>query len=1817
MNMYRVMSFLLLLGAAFGARADFAAPDFAYPKTVIGDADRVLNTTTSPGQGLTRFKAVMEIVTAKGALAQDSLYVMPSFISSVASREPDGDARGLMLLYEARTLSRIYGASRWRYNRVDAPLEPLPSNPDEWSGKQFEVRIKTLADSAIKVMRPYMTMPLGNYKEVVSVSGDSKTFYPLMRDFVYSQVCSMIDVKERPEYVKTVLGMTTKGTPEWAFWTCESLDDDGLVKAYNEYPNGVAGGYILWRIAEKHDRSKECVAMLRKYLADNRVNLMTGSLKSRLEILTRPSVNLTLPDITAPGAEIAAECEYSYTDEVTVRVYRDNAPASQKYPHSKTLVGTFKRKADKTVEKGKITIPIKIDKAGNYMVTVACPGVKESNGGHASVIVTPWMPVAVSQGKENVVLAASSLDGAPSQGVKVELLSPRNSAWATAGSTGADGFVAFATPKKFAGLYGPRPIRMSARAGSVYYGYRAGAGTYPEHTDKDKWTAGNVMVSRPVYHPGDTVGWSVVAVEKSYEPSKTELLKNTAVRAVLMDANYNPVDTLDVTTDAYGRANGVFAIPTDRLAGRFRITVAREKNQFASASVMVSDFKAPVFELRDVAVNRDGGSYVLTGRAVRYSGVGLADAEVSAELNHQWQFARYYQPATTEFPKLAGRTDAEGSFRIAVPLTAMEEGCYICNVTVTSLSADIATASASFRIGKPFMIIGREDELSINVDSPVKLDVYAVDAAMKRSKVDAKWELCVTDSTSATVASGKCSIDSLGLKVDWRDVPAGVYNLRVVPLDSLMFKPANIGKMTLYSIVRNDVPVEVALLVPETTFATAGNEVEVNVGLGAERHIYSVAFDSDGKPDVKVQKLSKGFHKLKFDFNGDAPRTVSLAAIADCKVTLHEITMMRTVPSRKMTLKGESWRDRVVPGTEEEWKIELRDSEGRGAAGAMVATMYNRALNSLSTLSWANLESLFMVPAHLPSRGVNYLHLGKEAVWNTARIRKVVTPGIIAPEFLFDGGVYYSSMMNVRRNAVNLRGSSPMMKEEVAICEDEACDAAPAMAAGSMKYAKQSMADGGVEEAAAETDAIDTEADAEKPDDSFVFRQSEVLQSFWMPTVEVDTAGTATLRFTVPNAIGGWTFRATAWTDDCRTAEMLANLVASKPVMVQPSLPRFLRQGDKARVLATVINNTDSAQRVFTVVEIFEPSTGKILGSSEHSDSLAAKGQALVGIEIAAPVDATAIGYRVKSSTGKFSDGEQSLIPILESSTMAIDSELFYLNDSEPSISVTIPADASGKGIVAVQYCQNPVWDAVKSLPGLYDFDPKTACAAASSAYAAMTANGLLKQFPEIREVLKIWQSDPTDSSLVSKLEKNEDIKLAVLSQTPFVGAANANTAQMQRLAMTFNEKDINRVLNTAVSALGRLQQPDGGFAWGAWTSESSPWITRAVLQTLGQANEAGHLPKDSKIDGIIGRAFSYLDKTADERDYGYTYAYSLFPGRKPSTLRGQKAVNTTIQDIVAGWKKSSTASKSVQALILHSFGNKAVAKEIMKSVAQFADVNGKRGVSFPSVRSVDSYCQMLYAFAKIMPDSTIIDGMRQWLSLQTQTTDALGSWNPTSLVSAILSTGSRWTALPTDATASVTIDGEPLGIGKVEAATGAFSERIEPSRKKRTVTFTRPKGGQVAYGSVVTVGKRPLSSIKGRGNDQLSIEKRLLVERNGKWVETTEFSLGERVRVQLKVKSSRTFEYVTINDDRPAAFEPVDQMPGWVAASTLRAYRENSDTHTRLFINWLPKGTYYLTYEMTAAVAGSFVSGVATVQSQYAPEMTARSGAGTIMVGK
>lgn len=1802
--MKKLILFVMLISGFMAARADFASPDFAFPQTVIQDAEAHLKTA----QGLSRMKAVMEIVTAKSSIDRDSLYQMPVFIGSIAKSERDAKVRGLMLLYEANTLNRIYGQNRWKFDRVQAPLLPLPSNPAEWSGEQFKYSVRQLTDSAITILKPYFKTPLTDYKEVVKLDDVSPEFYPYLRDFLYNQAINY-ERSDDKSYLTAITDMCEPGTAEWAVWIVRNNSEyNFLIDTYKKYPDGVCGGYLLWNAVSKKmyetfpDDYDNIVSLLKAYFDKQPANIITSTLKSQYEVFTSPTCTFKLPDYAMSGATVKIPFKYANTGKIGLKISR-MSPQTGNNTDNAVFYKNVIDKVDKVSSVKIDTLSFTVDEPGRYYLELICDGDRTREGN--IVIFTPWSPFLLIDKGKCAFMVPEYDSGAPVRDASISMYMADKKQFKLLGKTNYDGILIYDLPDELIKKDFSYPVQITGKDGKkVYYGNQITVYNYVDNfTDR---VAGSMFVDRPAYHPGDTVNWSVVMAVKNEGPYKAELLKDKELKVIFYDANHTPIDTIQCTTDRYGRASGEFAIPENLLSGRFSIST-RGKGYHISAPVMVSDFKAPVFELRDVQVVKSGADYIVEGRAQRYSGASVPDAEVKVDLSSTLYYT-FWNPGWGEIEAtFTGVTEADGSFKVTIPADSLTHENYRCEVVVTSQSADIAEETVCFRAGKPYLLIGETNDKAINLDTPIKLDIFAYGSNLKNAALTAKWQLA--DDAKKVVSEGTCQIDSLGATFDFANVPVGQYSLSICPTDTTMFDTLEAGKVQLYSVKQNKIPSSLALVSPVKTYEITSKDkkVDINIGVPEESFVYVVTGNRDDRMAISPYKLKAGFNKITIEVESTiADQVIQLHTVKNGELKAKGIFVKRKASSKKLVLKGESWRDRLVPGATEQWRLKLSAENGEAASGALVATMYNHALDALATLSWPNdLQMILQPKANLFWNTISFLTNHDYTSYYRMRNRYDTYLSMVEPYFLYNVFDSHNVYGPIKMRAA---GGRELVVQECSPSE-ESVNATYDMAAP-MASAK-------------EAEFEKTEADAGEAEGStqeeFRFRAAETLQAFWMPSLTIDDNGEVTLNFVVPNAIGAWSFRATAWTEDCRAASMLATLTASKPVMVQPTLPRFMRRGDRLTVLATVMNNTDSVITAATTIELFNPADGKVLSTVNTSSEIAAKGQTLVPCALEAPMGLSNIGYRVKSTDGNFTDGEQALIPILEATTTAIDSELFYLTPSDSVFTAKIPADLSGKGIVAVQYCQNPVWDVVRALPGLYDFEPETAAGASASAYAAMVAKGLLGQFPEIRNVLDIWQSNPADSAFVSKLYKNVDLKLALLAQTPFVGSANAMSDQMQRLALTFDEKTINKVLDTSVSKLAALQRSDGGFAWGSWSNESSPWITRTVLATIGRLQYLGYKITDKKLLTIIDRAFGYIDSQVDIEDYGYTFIYSLYPDRKPSKVKGRQSIERVKQRIIANWKKSTTARKATDALILDALGNKAVARNIMSSVKQFAQSNAKRGTSFGSVLTVDAYSLLLEAFARITPDDkAIIDGMRQWLILQTQANDDLFAFDPTTLVAAILSTGSRWTAIPTGSTAAVTVDGTPLALSKVEEVTGAFSQRLAPSASQRVLRVARPEGSPVSYGSLVTVATQPMASVKPRECDGISITKRFLVERDGKWVETERFTLGERVRVQLLVKASRNMEYITINDDRPSAFEPVDRMPGWIFnAGTPAAYRENSDTRTRLFIYTLPKGTYYYTYDMTATFTGSFASGAATFQSQYAPELTARSGASTISVAK
>ncbi|MDE7444066.1 MAG: hypothetical protein K2M65_07900, partial [Muribaculaceae bacterium] len=729
-----------------------------------------------------------------------------------------------------------------------------------------------------------------------------------------------------------------------------------------------------------------------------------------------------------------------------------------------------------------------------------------------------------------------------------------------------------------------------------------------------------------------------------------------------------------------------------------------------------------------------------------------------------------------------------------------------------------------------------------------------------------------------------------------------------------------------------------------------------------------------------------------------------------------------------------------------------------------------------------------------------------------------------------------------------------------------------------------------------------------------------------------DANGQLEFSFTAPNANTTWLLCAATFTPDLLTGSVTREIISNKPVMIQPNLPRFLRTGDSATIRSTVMNNTDSTLYATTVTELFDPASGIVTSVITDSLTLQAGTSSTVTCTVNAPEESPFIGFRIRARIPGFSDGEQSVLPVLPATTPVIETIPFYMAPDSTRLTVNLPVTGTDHR-VTLQMCSNPAWYCVTALPGLRTDEGNTANSAAAAIFSAAISDGLLREYPQIADALHQWNiSDRSDSTLVSMLERNQDLKTALLNATPWMLDARSDTERMMRLSLLFDRKEIDRCYSQAITRLSKLSRK-GGWAWAECFNEPSTWTTYNVLTMMGRLRQLGYMPNNKQLSAMITDALDYIDRQAAETytkypksDFTqYTFVRGLFAD-VPQPTGAAAASRAAVQRLVRDWRHMTVTDKAVAAIVLYRNNYKTLSRQIISSLDQYAKSAPQRGMWWPSLdqyygwsmSKIGATALILDAYTLITPDSRRIDDIRQWLILQKEAKNWGTSVTTADVIASILTSGSKWVGSATNLTA--TIGDHPVQLNITDRQLGYsrtdISSMITGIKSVLTVDKT---GNTPAWGAVYNQFTAPMDSVMAAGCDAVSIEKRFFTAQNTPggidWTESRNYAVGDRVRVQLTVRVTLDMDYVTIIDDRAAAFEPRVQLPAPIVSEGIYFYQENRDSSTRMFVRHLPKGTYILTYDLNVNNAGQFASGIATIQSQYAPQLTAHSAGSGITV--
>lgn len=1542
------------------------------------------------------------------------------------------------------------------------------------------------------------------------------------------------------------------------------------------------------------------------------------------------TIDISAPSAVVPGDSLRIAVSGRNLGSYKVGIFRVPYPHNGRYNYTSrnggiaTLVATLDRKCDGTVPYAvSDTLSVTFDTPGCYILVPSIDGSAPAIDPKRSYERIHCSALAIatgSYGPSRQAWVINPLTGVPVSDATLELVGELNSSVkGQSYTTDSDGLVSF---KKLTfprhslwNLYASKGKDTFAPA-QRFYSY--------DNTDTLTRSNAEIYTALAIYHPGDTVEWSAVAY--SYRGSLNEQARlfpaGKRFTATLRDANYQDKASIEVVTDRWGRMQGSFPLPSDGLTGYFSIRLDEKDAKDGangSARFMVSDYKLPTYELTITGLLRDNpdkGAVTVRGRAVTYSGFPLGGINVAANLGVSERYPWWrMNNAGTPVYSTETATDEEGYFEVTFPAALLAESpgrykIFTAQFTSTSSTGENCQASARFSPGAPYVIeSATANGADIDLSQPFNPGVRVVDLMGKPVKERVRY-LILNGET--IVRQGHLSDNGTA---DCSDVPSGVYTVRFM-LDSIaLAAPVSVGDVAFYRPADKTAPRNVPLWCPVTRYDTPDGRASILYGSTGDYVQYTVWNDSTILSQGWLHKPA-GMHRFDVSLPaGVDAAVVTLSAMHGYRSATADVDIRRDSSIRKLKLSAESFRDKITPGAGESWTFRVTDRTGTGVEAAMMLDMYCKALDAISPMpEWGRFARY---------RGATRFDITVPAASTININKRLAMPRIrnceqiISPQFETWGRGFLSEGMRglvlceaaitndmapAAGAKLMVRGTSATYKNSVTLHSEEI----------KVEEAEE------IEDLAAVSDR-DNGAEAAQGDKTpFSYRPAEQPLAFFRPMLSTDREGRMTFSFTAPNANTTWRLCAMAFTDDVTSATFSRDVLSNKPVMVQPNLPRFLRSGDRAVILASVMNNTDSTQVVTTDIEIFDPATGAIITSTTKTGRIAARKSETASIEVEAPFDAPMLGYRVKSRTSTFADGEQSAIAILPSSQPVVETMPFYIAPDSTSYSTRLPKMPSDAR-VTLQFCENPAWYCVTALPGLRNGSMRTSSDASAAIFSAAVAEGILRDNPSIARALRQWsESDKSDSTLVSMLERNQDLKIVLLNATPWVMDARSDTERMERLSLLFDKKEIQTCYSKAIGLLATLQRSNGGWAWIDESGEPSQWATMGVLGCMGRLRHLGYLPSDSRLSSMITDAVLWLDKetAAQYRKYpkadytAYVAIRDYFKDIKQSSASA-RVTAATVQRIIADWKRYDVADKATAALILNDNGYHTTATRLLASLREYSVYTSAAGRHWPSLKTsgvpnIAATALILDAFNAVEPGCSDIDQIRQWLILQKEAQNWGNSVATSDAIASILGNGTKWT-VPA-AGVEIKVNGTPLLQTETDRMLGYLRTSISAlSPSDATLSISKAPAGP-AWGAVYCQYRGEMKDIAPQSCEAVSVEKRFYVQRGDKWEKAETFTVGDRVRVDLVIKSTRDMDYVTIIDNRGACFEPAEQLPRPIFSEGIYFYRENRDSATDMFVTHMPKGTYLLSYELFANNSGRFSSGVASLQSQYAPALSAHS---------
>mgnify|MGYP000764518625 FL=1 len=1353
-----------------------------------------------------------------------------------------------------------------------------------------------------------------------------------------------------------------------------------------------------------------------------------------------------------------------------------------------------------------------------------------------------------------------------------------------------------------------------------------------------------LFTDRSIYRPGQTVYVSGLAYEM--EKDSTRVLADKKYTVSLYDANNNETGKVEVWTNGFGSFSGQFVLPSPCLTGYFSLRAAD-----TSVSFKVEEYKRPTFDVTFEPVKVEyqvGDSIEVAGMAKTFAGAPVQNARVHYNISRSYAwFWRFMGRGSARWEGEA-MTDADGKFSVPVHFEIDSDRresplwyyTYNIQADVTDGAGGTQQANLSLPLGSTSMVLNM-DNLPDNLVKEKKLEIKLtamnlsgepVDTPVTYQVVEMEEQKDGQEKEGRKVLTGTVEANKSFVPEAIYALPSGNYRLKLSAKDTQGRECTASKNFLLFSLNDKRPPFVITdWFYQDGLEFDAASPATVYIG-SSEKNVYLLydVFAGNKRLESKRIELSDSVVSFRFPYKkeyGDGI-LVSMAFVKDGRLYSHNARIMKPAPEKKLQLKWTTFRDKLRPGQQEEWKLTVLYPDGSPAEAEMLATMYDASLDKIYS-------------AHKLDFGVDFHYVVPLTYWNTSYMRnaylyvdfplkrlravpleysELIIPSTGRMEAMVVG--YGGSPRATLAGALKIRGRSAanaVMNQEAVtdmVLQEEM-----------VETSAQEKVEMGSSEELAETGDIQ-------------IRENFAETAFFYPQLRTNEKGEVSISFVLPESLTRWKFMGLAHTRNVDYGKIEATATASKEFMLQPNMPRFVRVGDKANIAASLMNLSDKGVKGTVRMELFNPETEKVFYSQKQKFDVKGGETGHVNFTFEVSDKYAVMACRMVADGDTFSDGEQRYIPVLT---------------DKQWVTETVPLNVNGEGAhtfslenlfnkhsktaseqrLTVEFTAHPAWYAVQALPVVAHPQNEDALSWATAYYAHSLAAYIVKENPRIKQVFDSWKAQGgTKETFMSNLQKNQELKNILLAETPWLTEATNEAEQKQRIATLFDLNTMNSQLAVSVEKLGELQNADGAWSWYKGM-QGSRYVTTQVMEMLVRLNALTHQDADSRMQPMIQKGFEYLGKQAAEEYKSMKEAEKKGAvGIRPSeqvlrylyicALDGKAPVDEKVNryfiDKLSGEGKELTIyGKALGAIILQQSGKVAEARLFMQSLMEYSVVTDEMGRYFDTPKAryswfsykIPTEVAAMEAIQRITKDTKAIDEMKRWLLKQKQTQTWETPIATADAVYALMATGAS-DLLANTGGVEITLGKEVIRT-PADDAIGYIKKTVSGDVMNIKKVRVDKEGAGMGWGAVYAQYLESMDQIGEQGNG-LSVSRQLY-KGDEALNESVPLKVGDKITVRLTVKADRDMDFVQIKDDRAACMEPLQAVSGFRWGNGLGYYQATKDASTQFFIDQMRKGTYVIEYQVYVNRTGEYQAGIATVQSAYAPEFGGHTGGYRVMV--